>query len=249
MGLRGRFPGWVVGLLLVACAVVLAFALMWSVDDGLVVATMLIGCGFAAVIVFGGAVSLAPDDTRSEATERTLRVATGTLAHLRGGLTEENARAICALLLPETSAIGIAITDTSKVLALEGPVDTPFVSGTENAKPTLEVLESKRMETFVSVDQESQDVRRFSVGRRRNDGQSEHGQRKNPLSHQHILSSVITGHSATGSNTGCRRFSKSGRKSGATSRTDHKSRSRRCGSGRARRKRPHSARCRDGRRA
>ena len=168
MGLRGRFPGWVVGLLLVACAVVLAFALMWSVDDGLVVATMLIGCGFAAVIVFGGAVSLAPDDTRSEATERTLRVATGTLAHLRGGLTEENARAICALLLPETSAIGIAITDTSKVLALEGPVDTPFVSGTENAKPTLEVLESKRMETFVSVDQESQDVRRFSVGRRRN---------------------------------------------------------------------------------
>ena len=90
---------------------------------------------------------------------------------------------------------------------------------------------------------------RQPVGRRRNDGQSEHGQRKNPLSHQHILSSVITGHSATGSNTGCRRFSKSGRKSGATSRTDHKSRSRRCGSGRARRKRPHSARCRDGRRA
>ena len=100
MGLRGRFPGWVVGLLLVACAVVLAFALMQSVNDGLVVAAMLIGCGFAAVIVFGGAVSLAPDDTRSEATERTLRVATGTLAHLRGGLTEENARAICALLLP-----------------------------------------------------------------------------------------------------------------------------------------------------
>ena len=167
MGIRGRLSGWVVGALLVACALVLAVALMQSVNDGLVVAAMLIGCGFAAVIVFGGAVSLAPDDTRSEATERTLRVATGTLAHLRGGLTEENARAICALLLPETSAIGIAITDTAKVLALEGPVDTPFVPGTQNAKPTLEVLESKRMETFVSVDQESQDVRRFSIGFRR----------------------------------------------------------------------------------
>ena len=54
-----------------------------------------------------------------------------------------------------------------KVLALEGMVDTPFVPGTPNAKPTLEVLESKRMETFVSVDQESQDVRRFSIGNRR----------------------------------------------------------------------------------
>lgn len=74
MGIRGRLSGWVVGALLVACALVLAVALMQSVNDGLVVAAMLIGCGFAAVIVFGGAVSLAPDDTRSEATERTLRV-------------------------------------------------------------------------------------------------------------------------------------------------------------------------------
>ena len=167
MGSRSRISGWIAGVLLVVCALALALVLIGSVSDGLVAAAMLAGCGFAAVIVLGGAVNLVPDDTRSEATERTLRIATGTLAHLRGGLTEENARAICALLLPETSAVGIAITNTTHVLALEGPVDTPYVPGTENAKPTLEVLESKRMETFVSVDQESQDVRRFSVGRRR----------------------------------------------------------------------------------
>ena len=167
MGLGGRASGRIAGAVLVVCALALSVVLLRSVNDGLVVVAMLVGCGFAAVIVLGGVINLVPDDTRSEATERTLRVAAVTLAHLRGGLTEENARAICALLLPETRAVGIAITDTTKVLALEGPIDTPFVPGTANAKPTLEVLESKRMETFVSVDQESQDVRRFSIGRRR----------------------------------------------------------------------------------
>ncbi len=167
MGLGGRASGRIAGAALVACALVLSVVLLRSVNDGLVAVAMLVGCGFAAVIVLGGVINLVPDNTRSEATERTLRMAAVTLAHLRGGLTEENARAICALLLPETRAVGIAITDTTKVLALEGPVDTPFVPGTANAKPTLEVLESKRMETFVSVDQESQDVRRFSIGRRR----------------------------------------------------------------------------------
>ena len=168
MSHRGkRFYADLISLLLLLCAAVLAAALAWSVSDGLVLTAMLVGCGLAMIIVMSGAISLSPEDTRAESTERTLRVATNTLSHLRGGLTVENARAICALLLPETSAEGIAITDTKTVLAYEGTLETPFGAGTANAKPTLEVLESKRMETFVSVDQESQDVRRFSIGARR----------------------------------------------------------------------------------
>ena len=162
-----RHAGWVVTGILIVCAVALAAILAQAVDDPAVVVAMLVGCALATVIILSGAVSIAPEDTRSEATERTLRVATATLGHLHGGLTAENARAICAMLLPETSAAGIAITDTETVLAYEGTIDTPFVPGSKNAKPTLEVLESKRMETFVSVDQESQDVRRFSIGNRR----------------------------------------------------------------------------------
>ena len=168
--MRGPFKNFSVGavsvlFLLVGAAVALAFA--WNVGDPLVAVAIVAGCAFAAVIVLGGSVSLTPEDTRSEATERTLRVASNTLGHLRGGLTVENARAICAMLLPETSAEGIAITDTVSVLAFEGTIETPYVPGSKNAKPTLEVLESKRMETFVSVDQESQDVRPFSIGNRR----------------------------------------------------------------------------------
>ena len=152
-------------VLLGLLAAVLVALLVWSMRDGFVVAAMIVGCGLAAVIVMSGAVSVAPGDTRSEATERTLRVATNTLAHLRGGLTTENARALCAMLLPETNADGIAITDVNEVLAYEGSVKTPYTAGTPNARPTLEVLESRRMETFVSVDEESQDVRPFSLGR------------------------------------------------------------------------------------
>lgn len=151
-------------VLLAVCAVLLAALLITSMRDGIVVAAMLVGCGMAAVIVMSGAISVTPEDTRSEATERTLRVATNTLAHLRGGLTEENARAICSMLLPETGAAAIAITDTVKVLAYEGAVQTPFLAGTPNAKPTLEVLESRRMETFVAVDDDTREARLFAVG-------------------------------------------------------------------------------------
>ena len=162
-----QHAGLVAAALLIVCAVALAVFLARSVGDALVVTAMIVGCALAAVIILSGALNLAPEDTRSEATERTLRVATATLGHLHGGLTAENARAICAMLLPETSAAGIAITDTEVVLAYEGTIETPFLPGSKNPVPTLEVLESKRMETFVSVDQESQDVRRFSIGNRR----------------------------------------------------------------------------------
>ena len=162
-----QHAGLVAAALLIVCAVALAVFLARSVGDALVVTAMIVGCALAAEIILSGALNLAPEDTRSEATERTLRVATATLGHLHGGLTAENARAICAMLLPETSAAGIAITDTEVVLAYEGTIETPFLPGSKNPVPTLEVLESKRMETFVSVDQESQDVRRFSIGNRR----------------------------------------------------------------------------------
>lgn len=162
-----QHAGLVAAALLIVCAVALAVFLARSVGDALVVTAMIVGCALAAVIILSGALNLAPEDTRSEATERTLRVATATLGHLHGGLTAENARAICAMLLPETSAAGIAITDTEVVLAYEGTIETPFLPGSKNPVPTLEVLESRRMETFVSVDQESQDVRRFSIGNRR----------------------------------------------------------------------------------
>ena len=145
-------------------------ALSWGISIGSVYVAIFAGVAGALCFVLVGTVNVTTDDSRSEATERTLRVAVGTLEHLRGGLTAENAQAICALLLPETNATGIAISNTSRVLATAGSVDPAFAAGSENAKSTVEVLESKRMETFVAVDKpEGKDIRRLGPGARRGD--------------------------------------------------------------------------------
>lgn len=123
------------------------------------------GVGLAVVVVLVGSVNISTDDSRAQATERTLRVAANTMEHLHGGLTAENAQAICSLLLPETNASGIAITDTNSVLAYQGSIQTRYQPGTPNTRPTLEVLESKRTETFAQMDEEGTEIRRISVGR------------------------------------------------------------------------------------
>ena len=79
------------------------------------------------------------------------------------GLTPDNAARICRLLLPETAAVGIAVTNTMKVLAYEGEHSVGTPAGSENTVPTLEVLESRRMETFVSMDEGDQTTRHFNL--------------------------------------------------------------------------------------
>lgn len=149
---------------LATCGALALALLAWGLAAGRVMPCIVAGIVAANVIVIAGSVNLTPDDTRSQATERTLRVATNTLEHLRGGLTPENAQAICVLLLPETNAAGVAITDAKRVLAYEGSFNVAFPPGTENSRPTREVLKSKRTETFYAMDQEMQEPRRFAAG-------------------------------------------------------------------------------------
>ena len=146
--------------------VLLALGIVW----GSAALSLVAGALMAGVIVVAGSVNLVPDDTRSQATERTLRVATNTLEYLHGGLTPENAQAICALLLPETNAAGVAITDSERVLAYEGSFGVAYTPGSENSRPTREVLRSKRTETFYAMDQDMQEPRRLTAGARSDGG-------------------------------------------------------------------------------
>lgn len=107
--------------LLVTFALVLTLGLLsWGISASNLWASMLAGAMLAAVIVLGGTVVLVPDNLRSQAAERTMRVASSTLEHMRGGLTTENCNAVCQLVLPETTAQAVAITDTQVVLAYVG---------------------------------------------------------------------------------------------------------------------------------
>lgn len=150
----------------IALSAVTAFLLLlvaWGVAEGNVTASMLAGAGLAVVIVAFGTINLVPDTMRAEATERTLAIASETLRSCNHGLTPDNAARICHLLLPETAAVGIAVTNTKKVLAYEGEHSVGTPAGSENTVPTLEVLESKRMETFVSMDDGDQTTRHFNL--------------------------------------------------------------------------------------
>lgn len=141
--------------------------LSWGISTSNIIAAMLSGAGLAVGIVLAGSSLLVPDNLRSQATERTLRVASSTLSHMRSGLTPENCNAVCQMLLPETQATAIAMTDTKEVLAYVGERAAAFPPGSPNTAPTLEVLRSGRMETFSSRDINGKTIERELSDNRR----------------------------------------------------------------------------------
>lgn len=56
--------------------------------------------------------TFSPDRVRAIQTNRTLKLASKTLDHMRMGLNREASQSVCELLLPETHACGVAIADT-----------------------------------------------------------------------------------------------------------------------------------------
>ncbi len=88
-------------------------------------AALVAGGGLATVIVLGGTTQPGNEHARSQATERTLEVASKTLKTLRGG-----------------------------------DIATSHMPGSKVVGPATEVLESGRMETFVSVDSRQQVLQR-----------------------------------------------------------------------------------------
>ncbi len=144
----GRWAYVLLGVAIVAMLLILS----WGISNGSVLASMFAGSMLALVVVFGGSVVLIPDSLRSQATERTLRIASNTFEHMRGGLTPQNCNAVCQLILPETSAQAVALTDTKCVLAYVGEQAPAYPPGSPNTRPTLAVLRSGRMETFSTRD-------------------------------------------------------------------------------------------------
>ena len=133
-------------------AIALIAVLTWGIGARNLMAAMVSGGGLAVVIVIGGSLLLVPDNMRSQETERMLRLASVTLVHMRAGLDPVSCRAVCQLLLPETQAAAIAMTDTERTLAYVGEKVSLFGTGTLNSAPTREVLESKRIQTFSGLD-------------------------------------------------------------------------------------------------
>ncbi len=138
-------------LTLSAVTLICLTLLSWGLVTGHLLGTMFSGVGLAIVITLASSSLLLSDDQRSQATERTLRVASATQYHMRGGLTPEGCRAVCQLLLPETEAVAIAMTDTEETLAYVGEGAFGSDEGNPNTPATNEVLENGRIQTFSNL--------------------------------------------------------------------------------------------------
>ncbi len=61
-----------------------------------------------------------PDRLRAQQSDGILEIADESLAHLRRGLSEETAQAVCRIVLERTDAAAIAVTNTSRILGFAG---------------------------------------------------------------------------------------------------------------------------------
>lgn len=105
--------------------------------------------GLVLLCFFFAYVFVAPDDFSLSATDRTLGIASKIFTYTRHGLTPEATLGACQIILPETLASAICVTDGTAVVASWGedsdncPVGTPVVLDS-----TLRAIESKRTEVF-----------------------------------------------------------------------------------------------------
>jgi two-component system sensor histidine kinase LytS len=60
------------------------------------------------------------DHVQAVQSQRVLTIADESLTHLRQGLTEQTAQAVCAIVLARTEAAAVAITDTTHILGFAG---------------------------------------------------------------------------------------------------------------------------------
>ena len=98
-----------------------------------------------------GRLSRLGDIRNSLQTERMLGLASQTLDLMRAGLTQRGCAGVCKLLLPETVAIAVAMTDVERVLAYEGALAADFPPGSPiRTAATLEVLETGKLGMFQS---------------------------------------------------------------------------------------------------
>lgn len=84
-----------------------------------------------------------PDHLKAMQSHQILDVANASLAHLRKGLDEETAQAVCRLALEQTDAAAVAITDTATILGFAGlGEEHHHTSGPILTRATREALET-----------------------------------------------------------------------------------------------------------
>jgi len=131
----------------------LVLVLLYSLisEQGSPLITSIALAGLVAVAFATIRQTLSPDRLRAQQTKRTLNLASRTLVYMRGGLTAENSQAVCEILLPESQAMAVAMTNDQVVLGYAGEHAEAFpIGSTIHTAATHRVLESQQIEVFSS---------------------------------------------------------------------------------------------------
>ena len=126
---------------------VLSGVTIWSMSEPHVSRWITLA-GIAGIVAVGLALVTArfatrPDHVRALQSHRILEIANEALAYMRQGLNEESAREVCRIVLADTSAAAVAITDTERVLGFAGiGEDHHAVGGPIITRATRESLET-----------------------------------------------------------------------------------------------------------
>ncbi|MBY4798123.1 histidine kinase [Collinsella sp. AGMB00827] len=142
---------FVMTVLLGLCVPMLFVLLVWDIVAEVPnpVPAVLTIAGLVLLCFFFSYVFVIPDDLTSSATDRTLAIASKIFMYTRHGLTPETALDTCQIILPETMASAMCITDGHRVLASWGEdSDRCPIGQRVILQNTLEVIESQRVSAF-----------------------------------------------------------------------------------------------------
>ncbi len=131
----------------------LVLVLVYSLlsEDGSIFVTSVALAGLVTVAFATIRYTLSPDRLRAVQTKSTLSLASRTLEYMRGGLSSENCQEVCGILLPETQAMAVAMTNDAVVLGYAGRYAEAFPIGSPiHTAATHRVLESQTTEVFWS---------------------------------------------------------------------------------------------------
>ena len=126
---------------------VLSGVTIWSISEAHVTRWITLA-GIAGIVAVGLALVIArfatrPDHVRALQSHKILEIANEALAYLRQGLTEESAQEVCRIVLRDTRAAAVAITDTERVLGFAGiGEDHHEVGGPIITRATRESIET-----------------------------------------------------------------------------------------------------------
>lgn len=126
-------------------AIVAAWVLISSASPRWVLLTSLVGL---TLIAMGSVIARwisRPDHLKARHSDQILQIANESLSHLRTGLTEESAGAVCRLALDNSEAAAVAITDTEAILGFAGlGEDHHAVGGPILTRATRDALDLNR---------------------------------------------------------------------------------------------------------